>query len=219
VRDNQLQHLAQHADAAVNELTRRLVDAAHNLKPEARLPLIDLALPALRQMSEEQFKAFKGNVDQLIRADQKVDLFEWALQRLLIRHLEVHFHPAPDIRVQHYSLKPIAAQCTQVLSALAHIGQRDEAKAQHAFDLGAGELGLDGLTMGDRKSVRLSQVGEALDELNRASPREKKKLLSACAKAIAADGEVSRGEGELMRAVADALSCPMPPLLPGQKLI
>lgn len=219
VRDNQLEHLAKHADPAVCELTRRLVDAVDSLKPEARLPLIDLALPALREISDEQFRAFKANVDALIKADQKVDLFEWTLQRLLLRHLEVHFHPAPDPRVHYYNLKPIAGECAAVLSALAHIGQRDESDAQRAFDQGAAQLSLDGLAMGDRKSVKLGRVGKALDELNRASPREKKKLLNACARTIAADGEITRGEGELMRAIADSLSCPMPPLLPGQKLI
>ena len=61
--------------------------------------------------------------------------------------------------------------------------------------------------------------GDALDKLIHASPREKQKLIRACAKTIAADGEVSRGEGELMRAVSDSLGVPMPPLLPGQKLV
>lgn len=219
VRDKQLEHLAQHADPAVTELTRKLVDSSHSLQPEARLPLIDLALAALREMSDNQFEAFKTNVDALVRADQKVDLFEWTLQRLLLRHLEVHFHPAPDPAVHYYNLKPVSDQCAAVLSALAHIGQRDESDAQQAFDYGSAELKLDTLSMSNRKSVRLSAVGEALDELNRASPREKKKLLTACARTIAADGEVTRSEGELMRAIADSLSCPMPPLLPGQKLV
>ncbi|MEM1355621.1 MAG: M48 family metallopeptidase [Planctomycetota bacterium] len=219
VRRNQLKHLSKHADRAVSDLTHKLVDAAHGLMDGARLPLIDMALPALRQMSDGQFQAFKTNIEALIKADQKVDLFEWTLQRLLLRHLDAHFHPAPDPRVHYYNLKPIAEHCEVVLSALAHIGQRDESEAQHAFDLGFSELGLTGSAMGDRKSVRLSRVGQALDELNRASPREKKKLLKGCARTIAADGEVGPGEGELMRAIADSLGCPMPPMLPGQKLV
>ena len=106
-----------------------------------------------------------------------------------------------------------------MLSALAHIGQRETSEAEGAFDAGAGELGIGTLQMQDRGEVKLKEVGKALDTLVLASPREKQKLIRACAKTIAADGEVSRGEGELMRAVADSLAVPMPPLLPGQKLV
>jgi hypothetical protein len=43
-------------------------------------------------------------------------------------------------------------------------------------------------------------------------------LLMACAACIAADRTVTQSEGEMLRAIADALGCPMPPLLPGQPL-
>jgi hypothetical protein len=46
-----------------------------------------------------------------------------------------------------------------------------------------------------------------------ASPSVKKRVLDACAVCIAVDGTVTVEEGELLRAVADALDCPMPPLL------
>ena len=41
----------------------------------------------------------------------------------------------------------------------------------------------------------------------------KKQVIEACASAIASDGMVTTGEGELLRAIADSLDCPMPPLL------
>lgn len=219
VRNKQLSHLAEHADAEVAQLTRHLVDASHQLPMEARLPLIDMAVPALREMSDGQYGAFTQNVEVLIQADGRVDLFEWTLQRLLLRHLDAHFKPAPDPAVQYYNLKPLAESCGAVLSALAHVGQKDENAARSAFDSGAGELGLATMSMMSRQQVKLGQVGQALDQLIHVSPREKKKLIRACALTIAADGEVTRGEGELMRAVADSLGVPMPPMLPGQRLV
>ena len=47
----------------------------------------------------------------------------------------------------------------------------------------------------------------------------KGKLLHACAVTVAADREVTVVEAELLRATADSLGCPMPPLLPGQPLV
>jgi Zn-dependent protease with chaperone function len=219
VRDQQLGFIAKNADPAITELTRELVSSAATLPKEARLPLIDMAVPALREMSDEVYTRFKTKLDGLIKMDGRVDLFEWVLQRLLLRHLDLHFVSRPDPKVQYYNLRGLAEPCATVLSALAHIGQRDASQAEQAFAAGVSELQIGSLDMLDRKGVRLDAVGKALDQLVLASPREKQKLVRACARTIAADGEVSRGEGELMRAVADSLAVPMPPLLPGQKLV
>lgn len=219
VRAKQLEYIAKHADPAVTQLAKQLAEQAGDLPKEARLPLIDMAVPALREMSAEVYERFKTKVDALVKADGRVDLFEWVLQRLLLRHLDLHFTGQPDPKVHYYNLKPLAASCATVLSALAHIGQREVADAQSAFTAGASELAVGDIAMQDRNAVKLKEVGTALDKLVLASPREKQKLIRACARTISADGEVSRGEGELMRAIADSLAVPMPPLLPGQKLV
>jgi tellurite resistance protein len=44
-------------------------------------------------------------------------------------------------------------------------------------------------------------------------PQIKKNVLSACAQTVAADGVIQQREAELLRAVADALDCPIPPFL------
>jgi hypothetical protein len=46
----------------------------------------------------------------------------------------------------------------------------------------------------------------------------KQQLIGACARVIMFDREVTVDEAELLRAIADGLGCPMPPLLPGQSL-
>ncbi|MFK7789999.1 MAG: M48 family metallopeptidase [Phycisphaeraceae bacterium] len=219
VREKQLEFIAKNADPAITKLTKELAEQAGELPKDARLPLIDMAVPALREMSAEVYARFKTKVDSLAKADGRIDLFEWVLQRLLVRHLDLHFDNKPDPKARYDNLKTLANPCANVLSALAHIGQRDEADAQKAFDAGAAELSIGQLRMFDRASVKLQEVGKSLDTLMLATPREKQKLIRACAKTISADGEVSRGEGELMRAVADSLGVPMPPLLPGQKLV
>jgi hypothetical protein len=59
----------------------------------------------------------------------------------------------------------------------------------------------------------LADVDAALFKLARATPRIKRKVLETCADYIAADGRVAVAEAELLRATADTLGCPMPPLL------
>jgi hypothetical protein len=45
------------------------------------------------------------------------------------------------------------------------------------------------------------------------APPRLRQLLTACGATVAHDGIVSGAEGELLRAVADALGCPVPPLV------
>ena len=99
VQNKQLDHIAKHADPAVTELTRSLAEHLNEMPKEARLPLIDMAVPALREMSREVYERFKGKVDVLVKADGRVDLFEWVLQRLLLRHLDLYFEHQPDPKV------------------------------------------------------------------------------------------------------------------------
>jgi len=56
-------------------------------------------------------------------------------------------------------------------------------------------------------------VDNALNRLNQAVPQIKKAVLNACAQVVAADGVIQEMEAELLRAIADALDCPMPPFL------
>jgi uncharacterized tellurite resistance protein B-like protein len=63
-----------------------------------------------------------------------------------------------------------------------------------------------------RGQCGVETIGAALDRLALAAPIIKKNLLEACARAVGADGVIQESEAELLRAVADTLDCPMPPL-------
>ena len=41
----------------------------------------------------------------------------------------------------------------------------------------------------------------------------KKNVLNACIETVASDGVIQEDEAELLRAIADTLDCPMPPLI------
>ncbi len=181
-----------------------------------RLPLVTLALPALRQLSPSQYEAFTGLLRQLIESDAAIDLFEYALQRLVRRHLAPQFEPAAARPVvQYYALHPLRTDCAVLLSALAHLGHDDLPGAQAAFAQGIARLGAPatGLGLLPQAECNLTQVDAALDRLSQASPAIRRMVLQACADAVASDGNLRVREAELLRAIADALECPLPPFL------
>jgi hypothetical protein len=186
--------------------------------PEARLALLDLAVPALRLMSKPQWRAFEQLVTKLVEADERLDVFELALRRVLLRHVTPTFEPErPRAADRFYSLKRRARECSVILSALAWRGG-DRSRAVEAFARGAAHLsGVDLALVAESECWPRAMEG-SLRELDGAAPRRKQDLLVACAVTIAHDARVTVEEGELLRALADALECPMPPLLPGETL-
>ncbi len=72
--------------------------------------------------------------------------------------------------------------------------------------------------MRSREQAALAAVDQALRELAGCAPLLKAKVLEAAVATVIADREITCAEGELLRAIADALDCPMPPFLPGQEI-
>ncbi len=217
-RRRQLEQLARFGEPGIADETRGLLRDVERLDSRVRLPLVDLALPALRRLSPRQYAAFKTNVRALVEADDKIDLFEWTLQRILLAHLRPHFERTASRAKANLPLSDLAAECSVALSVLARFGSPGAEAVQKAFDQGAAKLPRLGLQLLPAERSGLDALEGALVRLANADARAVEQLLPACAAAIAADGVVSEAQGEMMRAIADTLGAPMPPLLPGQPL-
>ena len=63
------------------------------------------------------------------------------------------------------------------------------------------------------KDCKLEALHKSLERMSRSLPVIKKKILDACVTCVMADKRVTTPEAELLRAVADALDCPMPPIM------
>jgi hypothetical protein len=218
VRRVQLQHLAEHADEGVTRLVHSLLQPVEEVAAEARLPLIDLTTAALRELTASQYSVFRGNVVALMKADEKLSLFEWVLQRMILQHLEPQFTKVKTARVRHHSLARLEYPCAVLLSALSHSGHHDPAGAQSAFEQGLSHLELPRLQLLDPRQCGLADLDEALTVLDTVTFKLKRDLLEAGVACVSADKRVTVTEGELLRGTADALGCPMPPLLPGQPI-
>jgi len=216
VRRKQCEELAAATSPAICQETLRLWPDVQAAAMHAKLSLADLALPGLRQMSPGQFQQFCAAVKKLVESDGEIDLFEYVLQKIVLRHLTPHFLQARKPVIQYYALKPLAPDCAVLLSALAYVGQEEPDKIEFAFQQGAQPLSNTAqvpLRLLPQAACELDQVDAALNRLSQAVPQIKKDLLNACAQTVAADGVIQEVEAELLRAIADTLDCPMPPLI------
>ncbi len=209
LRRTQLALLERDGDPQVVELVGTLLPDIDRLPADTHLGVVDLATPALRALSTAQREQFRRIVAALSLADRKQDSFEWALERLLIRHV----HPRPPGRRRRTPRRRLAPLVSRVLSSLAHRGHDDPDRARAAFEQGTAVLDHGGLRLFDRHESGFATLDAALLELEPAQFAFKRKLLEACAVIVAADETVRVEEVELLRGIAAALDCPMPPLL------
>ena len=121
----------------------------------------------------------------------------------------------PATAVQFYTLKPLVPDCAVILSALANVGSNDAGEIQKAFALGVPWLRAPAgvpLELLGRDQCGVEQLDPALNRLALAVPIIKKNLIEAAVQVVGADGVILEAEAELLRAIADTLDCPMPPL-------
>ncbi len=216
VREQQLQLLDSAEDSAVLRETRKLAGASIALPPETRLPLVDMALTTLRDLSGEQIKKLKDNLQKLAAADKKTSLFEYALLRTMLRHMESAFGGGKRRPIKYYDLAPLMPHANVVLSSLAHHGGADSAEALQVFNQGIRTLSMRPMALLPPEQCGLDAVDKSLDMLSKASPQIKKRMIAAAVECITANGRTTIAEIELLRAIADSLDCPMPPFLPAQ---
>jgi Zn-dependent protease with chaperone function len=215
-RQKQLEDLDRATSEAIRDEIMRVWSDTQSMPPQARIPLIDLALPALRRLSPQQFEQFRAATERLVASNTETDLFVYMLRKIVVRHLEKYFFPEQRRVTQFYALRPLASDCGVLLSATAYAGQENATKAYAAFGQGA-----ESLSRAARSEIPwlppdqcdLSHIDAALARLSQAVPQIKKNVLNACAQTVAADGVIQEGEAELLRAIADTLDCPVPPFV------
>jgi hypothetical protein len=171
-------------------------------------------VPALRQMSPAQMREFRSGVKALVEADTNLTMFEYALQRLLLRHLVTYFVKQPSRRPRYTTYEPLVQPTNDVLSALARRGQSSPEGASTAYAAGVKALGWPGaqFAYSSEGPVDFMRLDAALRTLDLASRPLKKQILHACATIVGADCRLTVEEGELLRAISDSIDCPMPPL-------
>jgi Zn-dependent protease with chaperone function len=213
VRQQQYSYLQAGADSGALEETRRLLTLTESLDAKARLPLVEIALPALRALTANQAEAFTNTVAALVEADHTIDLFEWSLQHILLRDLDRQHDAGRQSRVRFGTVADVRLQCELLLSTLAYVGQRQPGAAADAFEQARLALDLADARLQPQEDCQLDHLDAALGDLDEAAPQVKRQILQAAVACITADRQVTAAEAELLRAVSASMSCPMPPLM------
>jgi hypothetical protein len=215
LRGTELLRLAELTDPQTADLALRFHSEAGDRSSAEKIALVDMAMPTLRGLSVGEYRRFAEVVDVLMQSDRRIDLFEYTLSRMIQRHLARHFEGAGPTPVRYRSLRTLVPDARVLIATLARVGSRTEDEAEHAFRHGAQALQLKesaGVLL-PSGGCTLAAVDRALQRYDAAAPALKRDLILACAATVMADDNVTDREAELIRAIGDALDCPVPPFV------
>ncbi len=222
IQDQQLSYLTDtHAMRAEVARLKPLVDKLH---PTEILPLIEISIPALKRQSAKQYEKLKWLMTQFIMADKVSDYKEWLHFRLLSHYLDPQFALKADKsrkRRSYNGLYQVDNECIIVLSLLANVSHETDEERDQAFDHGLQVLAIKVDTRLKQDKLDLQQVNKALAKLELLVPLLKEEFLSACARCIEYDNQVTVMAWDLLRVISACLGAPMPlvnrPPRPAQK--
>lgn len=211
IRERQLRMVAEALGSESESQVRTLLGIEPALDAELRIPLLEIAFPALRRRPEAELTALMALVERLIHADGRVDAFEYALGRLLSRQLDDALHPPRAHTAGRRRLHECAAEIHDLLAILAHHGHRqDPAAARAALVAGLRTLEIEPRDAAAPGADWPARLDAALARLDALRLEDKQRLLRAMVVTITHGGETVPAEVELLRAVCASLHLPLP---------
>jgi Zn-dependent protease with chaperone function len=191
-----------------------LVPATRGLGLGFHLPVIDLALAALKTAPEATKKQAIAGLEAAAYADRRVSLHEFVVLTLVREQLAPRAKPAAATK----KIADLRGAAAIVLALVAQAGTRADAAGAREEALcaaqraGAQVLGITEEAVA-KATLTLDAARGALEDLKALAPMQKAVLVKGLFAAITADGTVRVAEAGLMRLVGAVLDCPLPPLI------
>jgi Zn-dependent protease with chaperone function/tellurite resistance protein len=215
-RAHQLRLLEQQLGAQRCRLIGQLYAALQTMHSEARLPILNLALPLLKEQPAGRLEYLGDLLEQLAMQDNQIDLFEYALLRIYQNYVQHSAQPAARRRWQTLAdarMQNAAAELLRVFAEQAAADSTDTTiLVQRAFATLGTQTNIPATSRRDSGDW-VKQADAALLQLQHCTPRARHKLIQALMAIALHDGHISQPESELLRAFCTLLDCPLPPIL------
>lgn len=190
------------------EIRKHLTGVLEN----SRLSLIELLMPALRLLPEDEKVKFLPLLRDIVRADGDYAVFEFVALSLIARQLRgPSRRPAREPKGR---LSSAANEVAILLSAVSYAGSRTEGEFTAAYN--SARLKLSDLSVSSEilppSGCTPEKLESSLGLLRQLRAQDQKMLIEACVRAIVTDQKVKPAEMDLLRAVCAVLEAPMPAL-------
>jgi Zn-dependent protease with chaperone function len=213
--DRQLRFITEQVGEERGEIVRRFTMQIGEIGAEYRLPLLEIAFPALKLRPEQQRDFFLELVKRLIELDGVVDLSEYCFYRVLSSAFKRVADPSGRRERNRAGKKAIRRAAIDLVMAVAHYGHDTVEERVSAFRAGVAEFGkwAADAEYEDKELRNTAMLDHSLDVLGKMNSAGSRSLLQALVKSVGHDGRISTVEAELLQTICASLDCPLPPIL------
>ena len=213
IRERQLLSVAQGMGLDSEQQVRGLMVALPEMQPEQRLPLLEMALPALKRRPPDFIRRFLATLKELTEADGRTDVFEYLLAKVISQHLWESMNPKAVRLSGNGTLARNKQHILRVMAVVAQHGNTDGTAAHSAFSCGIERLKMDQQTQMPAVDDWIQVLDESLGPLDGLKAAAKEQFVRALVDIVAADEKVLPVELELLRAICASIHVPLPILL------
>ncbi len=215
LRRRQLALLDERLGNARRRLVESLAAGVSAAGPRYRLPLLEVAFPALKKRPRQALEFLLDLCRRLIETDQNVNLYEYCFYRILSSNLDqaTDPHRKPRRRVPEKSVRLAQLNLLGLVADHGHPG--DASAREQAFIAGTEILGrwAAGHEVTPRHDLTVTVLDQSLDALSSLELAPRRRLIEAVTETATYDGRLRIAEAELLRVVCASLDCPLPPIL------
>lgn len=188
-----------------NADAKTIYEQLHHIDDSFIVPIVELALPALKSLSISQKKDFYETMNRIIGIDKKLSLFEWAIQTIVQKNLDEQHPPKA-----HSTLLTCKAHAQVVLSILAYASG---SSSQEAFVKSYSMLLVGAPRLLEKSEFNFGLFEHALRELEKLQPKHKERFINAMITCIGYDEIIKPREAQLFKAITLAIGVALPPML------
>jgi len=178
-------------------------------KPQ-RIPLIEMAIAAIKSQSQDQKQHFIKDLVTLANADSRLTFFEFSLIALVKQQLSpLH---GKKIKSKYHSYKDVTQEIALIIKLFATAASQNQSLREKLYNHAMQPFSAN-IRWENTLKANAENISHALNKLRFISPLLKQPFLESCAECMMTDQVVNAREYELLRLVAVVIDCPMPPLL------
>jgi Zn-dependent protease with chaperone function len=181
----------------------KIATAINSLKRESVVHLIFLCVPALKNLTIDQYKHFREVADLLIEEDGKVSLFEFNLKYLVFYPLDIAFDLRKPPKIVYNAIEPIAKEISVALSAIVYDQYQNDEKAGSAFDNVCKTI--NALEYVPSNKILTQTLERAYDRIQQSNDEIKQHIIDLAIASVKSDGAISPEEAETIHALRSAL--------------
>jgi len=177
-----------------------------------RLPLLEIAFPALKRRPKGQLDYLLNLLHTLMTVDGHISIFEFCYYRVIVANVKHATDPTARPGRQKLTRRDVRDATLSLLRIVAIAGHRTAADAEKAF--AAGRATLPSWAADAAFDASAGYSADALDSaltlLSSLNLRSRERLVRALTAVVTDDGVVEGPEAELMRATCAVFDCPLP---------